>query len=139
MAFDPNVGIAGNAILMPSSTKQIAGTNYIPRNYFADGVTRVGGSGDDSSTFLPDLMEKEVARFGPEGLAGILDRLGGKVPFTNSEIKWTEKARLHTLYNNVTLAGTGNTFTVREQDTTCLLYTSPSPRDATLSRMPSSA
>ena len=25
------------------------------------------------------------------------------------------------------------------QDTTCLLYTSPSPRDATLSRMPSSA
>ena len=24
-------------------------------------------------------------------------------------------------------------------DTTCLLYTSPSPRDATLSRMPSSA
>ena len=25
------------------------------------------------------------------------------------------------------------------QDTACLLYTSPSPRDATLSRMPSSA
>ena len=25
------------------------------------------------------------------------------------------------------------------QDSTCLLYTSPSPRDATLSRMPSSA
>ena len=25
------------------------------------------------------------------------------------------------------------------EDTTCLLYTSPSPRDATLSRMPSSA
>ena len=28
---------------------------------------------------------------------------------------------------------------VREQDKDCLLYTSPSPRDATLSRMPSSA
>ena len=26
-----------------------------------------------------------------------------------------------------------------DQDTDCLLYTSPSPRDATLSRMPSSA
>ena len=26
-----------------------------------------------------------------------------------------------------------------QEDTTCLLYTSPSPRDATLSRMPSSA
>ena len=29
--------------------------------------------------------------------------------------------------------------TLKETDTTCLLYTSPSPRDATLSRMPSSA
>lgn len=117
MAFDPNVGLGGNALLTPSSTKQIAGTNYIPRNYFADGVTKVGGTGTDSSTFLPDLMEKEVARFGPEGLAGILDRLGGKIPFTNSEIKWSEKARLHTLYNNVTLGtGTSNVFTVRAQD-----------------------
>ena len=30
-------------------------------------------------------------------------------------------------------------FTVRSLDIICLLYTSPSPRDATLSRMPSSA
>ena len=35
--------------------------------------------------------------------------------------------------------GLGNTFTVSLRDTSCLLYTSPSPRDATLSRMPSSA
>ena len=27
----------------------------------------------------------------------------------------------------------------KEEDESCLLYTSPSPRDATLSRMPSSA
>ena len=31
------------------------------------------------------------------------------------------------------------TFTVTQLADTCLLYTSPSPRDATLSRMPSSA
>ena len=31
------------------------------------------------------------------------------------------------------------TITIRDRDTICLLYTSPSPRDATLSRMPSSA
>ena len=30
-------------------------------------------------------------------------------------------------------------YTLRTLRTTCLLYTSPSPRDATLSRMPSSA
>ena len=29
--------------------------------------------------------------------------------------------------------------TGKEEDTTCLLYTSPSPRDGLLSRMPSSA
>ena len=34
--------------------------------------------------------------------------------------------------------GLGNSFFI-EFDTCCLLYTSPSPRDATLSRMPSSA
>ena len=32
-----------------------------------------------------------------------------------------------------------NLFFSTEVDTACLLYTSPSPRDATLSRMPSSA
>ena len=40
-------------------------------------------------------------------------------------------------YNNVTLQH--NQDETQEQTTTCLLYTSPSPRDATLSRMPSSA
>ena len=45
---------------------------------------------------------------------------------------------------NVELAGTGSSSPVVWGDrvfvnSTCLLYTSPSPRDATLSRMPSSA
>ena len=30
-------------------------------------------------------------------------------------------------------------YSVKEEDTICLLYTSPSPRDRSLSRMPSSA
>ena len=34
---------------------------------------------------------------------------------------------------------TGDIVFVQESNTDCLLYTSPSPRDATLSRMPSSA
>ena len=33
----------------------------------------------------------------------------------------------------------GKVNSVRQSDNSCLLYTSPSPRDATLSRMPSSA
>ena len=39
------------------------------------------------------------------------------------------------------MAGTGATFEARHwgRDLNCLLYTSPSPRDRTRSRMPSSA
>ena len=37
------------------------------------------------------------------------------------------------------LVGDSLAMTVYGEDSTCLLYTSPSPRDATLSRMPSSA
>ena len=41
----------------------------------------------------------------------------------------------------VSSAGTGHYYTTDKNKRTqpCLLYTSPSPRDATLSRMPSSA
>ena len=44
-------------------------------------------------------------------------------------------------YDAVPIAGDGEggLVSIVVEDTTCLLYTSPSPRDATLSRMPSSA
>ena len=37
------------------------------------------------------------------------------------------------------VGATDNDYYIRAKAITCLLYTSPSPRDATLSRMPSSA
>ena len=43
------------------------------------------------------------------------------------------------LTNEMTLSTYTATITVATTGTSCLLYTSPSPRDATLSRMPSSA
>ena len=47
---------------------------------------------------------------------------------------------MNVLYRPIDLRQ-GNRYTLKEYDpdTNCLLYTSPSPRDATLSRMPSSA
>ena len=42
------------------------------------------------------------------------------------------------LFFNITTCGSNKAY-VREAYKDCLLYTSPSPRDATLSRMPSSA
>ena len=49
MAFDPNVGLGGNVVLAPSSTKQISGTNYVSSfgnngKIFADGVTDATGT-----------------------------------------------------------------------------------------------
>ena len=47
--------------------------------------------------------------------------------------EWTDQVnRFEKLYPNVTINGSEYTYT-------CLLYTSPSPRDGLLSRMPSSA
>ena len=105
MAFDANVGLGGNAKLRPSSSKQIQGTNYVPTNDFED-------------QFLPETMGQEVERFGPRTMTAILEKFAAKKPFASSEIKWAEQNRLHTLYNNVTLAAAAATgvFTVRTQD-----------------------
>ena len=54
-------------------------------------------------------------------------------------ITWeTEPLRIHNTIGN---SGFGNAYEGKQTSWhfTCLLYTSPSPRDATLSRMPSSA
>ena len=103
MAFDSAVGLGGDALLRPSSSKQIQGTNYVPSNDFED-------------QFLPEVMGQEVERFGPRTMTAILDKLAAKKPFASSEIKWTEQNRLHTLYNNVTRAASGEVFTVRPND-----------------------
>ena len=70
------------------------------------------------------LLEKIGETFGvsPDELRGDMDGLGDKVrPFFEPE----GPPKLIFVY--------------QAPDTVCLLYTSPSPRDATLSRMPSSA
>ena len=51
---------------------------------------------------------------------------------------WAEIRHTKSTYG-VNEEGTTNKEKETIEDTTCLLYTSPSPRDATLSRMPSSA
>ena len=48
-----------------------------------------------------------------------------------------ERPKYHTVRRGQTLSGIARKYSLKSKD--CLLYTSPSPRDATLSRMPSSA
>ena len=66
-----------------------------------------------------------------------------EVPLLFTEAALGASVKIPTLEKSVTLkipAGTpsGKTFKIKGEGI-CLLYTSPSPRDATLSRMPSSA
>ena len=63
----------------------------------------------------------------------------------NPDMKESIVGKIYQMYNNKYLdekatpeSGTGKYYK-EGQPTNCLLYTSPSPRDATLSRMPSSA
>ena len=49
------------------------------------------------------------------------------------------KAKKYVLKAQIHAGGRGKAGGVKIVDNICLLYTSPSPRDATLSRMPSSA
>ena len=53
----------------------------------------------------------------------------------NAEVETVNKTELRLTGNIQPLAGLGGF----DYDYTCLLYTSPSPRDRTRSRMPSSA
>ena len=71
-----------------------------------------------------------------ESFSSTLNKFDNEHGFANSRAR----LRMTTLYqvaaaNKGIVVGTGN----KVEDFGCLLYTSPSPRDATLSRMPSSA
>ena len=55
-----------------------------------------------------------------------------------AELK-TGTKRSHTAAENTKFVGSFLRGVVSEQNYSCLLYTSPSPRDCLLSRMPSSA
>ena len=69
--------------------------------------------------------------------------LGSDVPNQSQPVNYQTVPNHHVdsqLFDNVfNFVGRSDPQTIRDLSMTCLLYTSPSPRDATLSRMPSSA
>ena len=105
----------------------------------------MGPNGSGKSTFGNVLGGKE----GYEVTKGSIEFLGKDLIDMEPDVRASEGLFLAFQYP-VELPGVNGTYFLRtalnsireykgEKPLTCLLYTSPSPRDATLSRMPSSA
>ena len=106
--------------LIPTATQEVLNSNYLQFNSAAAGAQNTDTF---AQQYLPEIYEQEVERYGNRTLSGFLRMVGAEMPMTSDQVIWSEQNRLH-------IPNTPNT---------CLLYTSPSPRDRTRSRMPSSA
>ena len=69
--------------LTPTATKEILSSNYLDASDF-----------DFTNQFLPELYEKEFARYGNQSLKGFLERMGQEMPIQSDLIKWSEEGRL---------------------------------------------
>ena len=87
-------------------------------------IVEVGAFEADASLGLQDLQQDDLAT------PRIKILMNG-----SDELEANENLKMGQIYNNVT----GDAFDGKEGIIVCLLYTSPSPRDGLLSRMPSSA
>ena len=99
--------------------------------YFADTLRKFIPSKSAGLSILPDAAFLSFSRQGPYA-----DSVGARL-FTGKFYKQLESKGCNPWMDAEGLkSGDSLTITIYK---TCLLYTSPSPRDATLSRMPSSA
>jgi hypothetical protein len=75
--------------LTPTATKVTTTTNYISSFAFLN-------------QYLPDLAEKEFARYGNRSIASFLRLVGAEMPTNSDLIKWSEEGRLHIKYTGLT-------------------------------------
>lgn len=83
--------IGGSVSLTPSQVKATLSSNYLTASDF-----------DFMNQYLPDLYEREFARYGDRSIASFLRQQGAEIPSNSDLIKWTEEGRLHTKYTAVT-------------------------------------
>ena len=99
--------------LQPSAEQVALSTNYITDFDFLN-------------QYLPDLMEREVARYGNRTVGGWLNRVGAELPSNSDMIKWAEQGRLHTKYVNCSTSASANadsaTITVSDSNVTAIAF-----------------
>jgi len=85
--------------LTPTATKEVLSTNYLEAGDF-----------DFTNQYLPELYDKEFARYGQQSIKGFLERMGQEVSMQSDLIKWSEEGRLRPVGEGVTRAA--NVFTL---------------------------
>ncbi len=83
---------SGSVSLTPSAVKATLSSNYISTFDLLD-------------QYLPDLDEKEFARYGERTISGFLSKMSAELPSNSDLIRWSEEGRLHTKYENVSTTG----------------------------------
>ena len=87
------------------------------------------------------IKDRDAYQAYEQGFMAILDEHGGQLVSVDEQplVLEGDWACTRTVLLRFETAEAGETWYHSDAYQTCLLYTSPSPRDATLSRMPSSA
>ena len=128
-------------ILLPSgAVSTLAGLAALSGSADGTGLTAkfggpVGVAMDATgNTYVADTTNHTLRKITPAGVVSTLAGLAG----TSGTQDGTTAARFNSP-QGVALDTLGNAYVADTSNHTCLLYTSPSPRDGLLSRMPSSA
>lgn len=98
--------------LTPTATKEILSSNYLDATKF-----------DFTTQYLPELYEKEFARYGNQSIKGFLEKMGQEMPIQSDLIKWSEEGRLRPVGTGVTRSAavfTLNNHSFRKNDTVIL-------------------
>ena len=95
MALNSSPGVK----LTPTATKEILNSNYLDASDF-----------DFTNQFLPELYEKEFARYGNQSLKGFLEKMGQEMAIQSDLIKWSEEGRLRPVGTGITRSS--NVFTL---------------------------
>lgn len=77
--------------LTPSASKEILASNYLDATNF-----------NFTNQYLPELHEKEFARYGNQSLKGFLEKMSQEMPIQSDLIKWSEEGRLRPVGQAVT-------------------------------------
>ena len=98
MAFDGLTIGAGQ--LTASPTQSATGANYLDFNSAA--------GANWAQQYVPDLMEKEIERYGNRTLSGFLKMVGAEESMSSDQVIWSEQNRLHLSFSDTAGAwGTG--------------------------------